>query len=109
MVLYLYNFFFYDIIKYKIKYHSYYKFFNNKWYFNNIYNFFIGKFSFNLGYNFFFIILEQGVFEPTGVNNMIYKASIISSKFLNENIHRYVFFIIINFFIFLVLLLFLVL
>jgi len=108
LVLYLYKFLFYEIIKYKIKYHSYYSFFNNKWYFNNLYNFFIGKITFDLSYSLFYKTLEQGLFEPTAFNNIIYKTSIISTKFFNDNLHRYTFFIVINFLAFLALLLIIV-
>jgi len=107
-VLFLYKFTFYDIIKYKIKYNAYYKFFNNKWYFNNIYNYFLGKTSFDFGYKKFYTILEQGLFEPTPINNLIYKFSIESNKFMNNCIHRYAFFMIVNLVMFLVLLIFII-
>jgi NADH-ubiquinone oxidoreductase chain 5 len=107
-VLFLYNYLFYEVIKFKFKYNKIYRFFNQKWYFNNFYNYFLGKNIFNLSYDFFFIILEQGIFEPTGIVNFIYKMSIVSTNFLNDSINRYVFFIIAHFIMFLILLLFII-
>lgn len=105
-VIYLYTSFFYFVIKYKIVFHSYYTFFNNKWYFNNIYNFFIAKFFFNLSYDFFFIVLDQGLCQPTNINNTISKLSIISGRFLTNNLHNYSIFLISNLFIFITLIVF---
>ena len=108
LVLFLYSFAFYDVIAFKIKYKEYYTFFNNKWYFNNVYNYFLGKTSFNSGYTTFFTILEQGLFEPTPVNNLVNKIATNSNKFMNNNLRRYTLFIIVNLLLFLVILLLIV-
>jgi NADH-ubiquinone oxidoreductase chain 5 len=108
LILFIYNYLFYEVVKFKIKHNKIYRFFNQKWYFNNFYNYFLGKNIFNLSYDFFFIILEQGIFEPTGIVNLLYKMSIMSTNFLNDSINRYVLFILTHFFMFLILLLFII-
>jgi len=105
-VLFIYKYTYFSVISYKIKNKKYYTFFNNKWFFNNVYNMIIGKTLYINAYEIFFVVLEQGLFEPTPISNTVYKVSVETVKLSNGSIHKHALFVVINLTIFIGILIF---
>jgi len=104
IVIYCYNYLFFILIFFKLKFYSYYQFFNNKWYFNTFYNFLIIKPFFKLSYNFFFLVTDRGFCDLTGITNLLVNLSWSIFKLYNGNTRNYVIIFLSNFLIYLYLL-----